>query len=429
MLDARKLDRIWNDIDPRVPVPAEDPLHWYADLSAGRGEMDFAERMALTLRRARRPLRLAILGHMGSGKSTELARLKHLLESEPAGRPLVLQLLVDQELDREDLDAADIQLLLLERLLHHLLTRGGELSESLAGRLSVWLETSTGGSDLAGLHDAVAVLRRDVQLSVERRGLLRRRTQEELRARLDVLREVGALVAATAHRPPPCGLVVLVDGVEKVALLPEGRERARRILLDKAEQWDSLGVSLVFTAPLSLIEEDQRLANLFDWHQMVPALPVVGRDGQSEGAEAPEYVLRARAALRALLEARVPDLNALFASPAVFEDCLTRSAGSVRDLFRLLRECIDEVLSRAPNGGVIEARDLERAWRHHARQLVISLREPDLERLRKLKWDQGDFLYDQLGVSLLQRELVLPYENGGRWFALHPALRERVVKG
>ena len=90
MPDAEILDRIWNDIDPRLPVPADDPKRWYADLSAGRGARDFAQRLALAIRRSQRPVRLAILGHMGSGKSTELGRLKHLLETDGVRRPLVL---------------------------------------------------------------------------------------------------------------------------------------------------------------------------------------------------------------------------------------------------------------------------------------------------------------------------------------------------
>lgn len=423
------LDRIWNDLDPRQRVPPDDPRGWYADLSAGRGRMDFAGRLAKALRRAEKPLRAAILGHLGSGKSTELARLRHLLEIQADRRFHVIELLVDQELDKEDVDAADVQLLMLERLVETVLRRGGRLSEATSLRLSEWLEPGEAPStpELDALHDAISLLRREVQVNVERRGLLRRRTQAKLRARLDALRELAALVSEIVTPDAPGGLVILIDGVEMVALLPDGRERARKILLDQSEQWDHIGVSMVFTAPLSLLEEDQRLANLFGWHELIPALPVVGREPGPEGAApgTPEYVKRARAALKALLENRVGALGALFATPEVLEDCVTLSGGSIRDLFRLIREAIDQVQDRAPQGGEIEAGDLEVAWRRHSNKLLVALQEKDKERINKLKWNHEDFVYDALGVSLLQRELILPYVNGGRWFAVHPALARR----
>ena len=68
---------------------------------------------------------------------------------------------------------------------------------------------------------------------------------------------------------------------------------------------------------------------------------------------------------------------------------------------------------------------VDQAWRLHALQVDVILQPDDEEPLRRLASDPEALSYDDVGIGLLRRELVLPYVNGGKWFGIHPAVASR----
>jgi pantothenate kinase-related protein Tda10 len=72
------LKEIYNAFDP-APLPANSKL--YVDCKAVRGGSDVTIELGRTILLSKNPTCQLFTGHRGSGKSTELSRLKQYLEN------------------------------------------------------------------------------------------------------------------------------------------------------------------------------------------------------------------------------------------------------------------------------------------------------------------------------------------------------------
>lgn len=430
MADTSYLDRIWNAFDPLRPLPPDDPHHWYEDLHSVRGPANVTQQIVRQIAlQSDRPFRVLLLGHAGCGKSTELGRVRR----ELANRGYLAVLAeVDRELDREDLELPEVQILLLERIGAALSEHGLTLPADLLRRVEDWFkeeehttEHRTEASatlDVGALMQRVfgsvlAIFKADLKVSEQRRSVVRDKVKRRLREFIDLVVEVVAEAQGKLQLEGWRGLVLVVDGLEKSSRLHDGRDRAAKLLLDYSEQWAQLPAPLVLTAPLNLLSEQTRIQNHYDAFHLLPAIPVAPRPDRPD--DTATYAGEARHLLRTLVERRA-DLSRVFADPDDIDPLIERSGGSIRDLFRLIRAAIVQ----APEGGPVDRAAVERAWRQHALQVSVVLQPDDDEPLRQLEKEPEKLAYDKRGIALLQRELVLPYLNGGRWFAIHPAIRD-----
>src|SRR5271166_6538611 len=104
---SSKLKQIYAVFSPSPLQPSQNAL--YIDLESVRGNTGIVNRMAQKIRLADEPTCQVLTGHRGSGKSTELSRLRQALE-DPAGdsRFFVVQIQADDELDRNDIDFPEV---------------------------------------------------------------------------------------------------------------------------------------------------------------------------------------------------------------------------------------------------------------------------------------------------------------------------------
>lgn len=438
MTVQQRLDLAWKQFDPLRPVPQDDPDGWYQDLSEVRAVGDFGRQIARRIeRQADRPQRLLVLGHRGCGKSTELGRLCQRLE-QSGFRCAVVR--TDEHLDVNDLDLIEIQVLLVEQLGRLLGDLKLELPEALLTRLRAWfteeevtrevkrsasadLGAGAGGEapSLMGLvfSKLIPQFKANLRLSAEHRATFREKVRKQLRDFVGVVSDVVREAKGRLQVADFKGLVLIVDGVEKAAQSADGRQRVSRILLEQAEQWNQLDAPLVLTGPLDLFTENIRLQNLYDAFFLMPAVPVAPRPGHE--ADTAAYANAGRGLLRALIDRRTPAAD-IFEDEASIEVLIQASGGSIRDLFRLLRNAIDSAEDR-----LIGAKDVQHALKLQRLSFEPAVLLSDREPLQRLAADPVAFDHSKVGVSLLQRELVIPYSNGGTWFALHPAVRRLVL--
>jgi len=425
------LDQAWERLDPLAPVPLDDPDHWYQDLADVRGPGEFVRKLTRQFgRRAPRPPRVLLLGHAGSGKSTELGRLHRALRGQGWA---VLQLHVDKELNLDDVETADLHLLLVQRVAQTLGDMGVTLERDLVERVYDWFRDPT--DDAGGTLElsvvpgeimswlASMLLKRiqiDLKLSAARRRGFRTQIDQRLNAFMGLVSDVVEAADTALILDGFKGLVLLVDGLEKTTRDEDGRRRATKILLDDAEQWARLACPAVFTAPLELLSESARLGNHYDEFFLVPAIPVSAWEGAPDRIES--ACARGRDRLRELVGRRIP-LDAVFDDMSVFDAMVKQSGGSIRDLFRLIRAAIDH----AEPGAKITPEAARRAWLQHALQVSLVLQPNDIHPLQRVQDNALDLLYDQIGVSLLQRELVIPYLDEQPWFQVHPAVQVRIT--
>ncbi len=106
MSEAELIQRVYREFSPAPLRPEQQAL--YVDLNAARGAMDVVSRLEGTIRRAEgSPTCQVLAGHKGSGKSTELLRLKKRLESDPDSF-FVVYVEADEDIDRNDVDFPDV---------------------------------------------------------------------------------------------------------------------------------------------------------------------------------------------------------------------------------------------------------------------------------------------------------------------------------
>lgn len=425
-MTADELDRAWIHFDPLAAIPPEDDHEWYQDLWNVRGTDNISRRIARQIARpAPSPQRVLLLGHTGSGKSTELGRIQRTLE---AGGHRCVVVDAERDLDREDVALPDVQMLIVEQTLKLASALEHTLSDKTLASIRAWffeeewVEESRRGAGL-GLGDLISRLtglRADFKIDVEKRKTLRSRVERRLSAFIDLVRELLGEATEKLQLDGFKGLVVLVDGLEKAAVGSDGRKRSVKMLFEQAAQWQALGVPLVITAPLELLSESERIGHYYQDFHLVPAIPVRPRPDVEVSREMQRQVAESHRLLRALADRRAP-IDRLFTEPALFDRLVDYSGGSIRDLFRLLRLAIDIAQDR--DATAIDADVVAQAWKEHAIQVGLVLKLPaDLEPLQTLQVDASHLNYDKQGISLLQRELVLPYINGGKWFGVHPAI-------
>jgi hypothetical protein len=427
---TQALDKAWNDFDPLRPVPPEDPHGWYVDLGPVRGPITLVDQLARNIqRRSERPQRVLVLGHAGSGKSTELGRLRRRLESHGYRCVLVE---ADKDLDREDLDIVEVQVLLIERIGAMLLELDLKLPAATLERLHGWFSeeeavserearASTSASMIGLFKNLLPDWKADLQVSEARRTVLRTKVRKHLREFVDLVADLVDEANGLLQQHDLQGLVLLIDGVEKAALTPEGLARVCRIVIEHVEQWARLQVNLVITAPLEVLSQGTRLQNHYHKYYLIPSVPVAGRPDLQPAETRPAYVNHGRALLREVIKSRAR-LEDLFDDEATLEPLIDFSGGSIRDLFRLIQAAID---AAAP-GHRIEASAAGAAIRSLQIQMQLQMQPEDHAPLRALMANPEELDYDATGVRLLQRELALHYINGGSWFGVHPAFKDRV---
>jgi len=86
-----------------------DEHNLYVDLTDARGRSNLVSRLASEIRLSGDPVCKVVAGHDGSGKSTELRRLQHDLETGATGmRFFVVYCEADEDIDRNDVDFPEL---------------------------------------------------------------------------------------------------------------------------------------------------------------------------------------------------------------------------------------------------------------------------------------------------------------------------------
>ena len=117
------LQRNYAEFDP-VPLTA-DQKDLYVELDELRGDADVVERMKRKIRLANgKPTCQVLAGHNGSGKSTELYRLKSHLEEGPQ-KVFVVFCEADEDLDRNDVDFPDLLIAIVRQMAQQIQKRAG----------------------------------------------------------------------------------------------------------------------------------------------------------------------------------------------------------------------------------------------------------------------------------------------------------------
>ncbi len=357
-------------------------------------------------------------GHIGSGKTTELRR--YAKDFGGPERYFVVEVDITSELDRNNVQYADVLMTMARALLSKIDRHGVHLGTDVLEELEQWFtervlttdEAKDFSSELKADAKAkgglpwllelfgqfTAAFKANVTYKDSLRRVIRNSFTQFAEAFNRLLRwaETALAAAGLGQR-----LLFMIDGTDKLR-----SEDTRRFFIEDAEQLLTIEGHVVYTAPLNL-KYEVGLVGRLQSDIVLPMIKLYERDG-----------VRCEAgwrALRALLLKRAD--AALFAGDAEIERLIEHCGGHPRELLRLLGLCCEFAEEDR-----IDASTVELAIRQLASEYRRFLEPGDYALLARLDADPLHGGNDERTRKLLYNLVLLEY-NDGSWRRTHPVVR------
>ncbi len=404
--------------NPDEPLNPGDPR--WCDFDPARGT-NLHDRIARRLRGAEAEHKyshIALAGHRGCGKSTELARVMDQARSEGY---LPLYAVVNEQADPNEIGFGDLFLLML-RLLDETFDadkRLKSLPEKTIKVVTDWFHDVThiqerevqrvisfSGEAGLGASTPLGKLLSGLSLLRKTTGTQREQIKQAVEKYPDQLRDNLNLLLADARRLSekvyPRGLIFILDNLDRYP--PEMISKA---VLTNADLLTDIAAHTIFVLPISLLYNPpgETVEDRYE-PETLPMLPVYPR-GDPQTIHQPS--------VDALLQAIYLRVDrSLFTHSSLAVRIAQLSGGCPRDLLRLLKESLLESSDLIDERAVTRAASLVRG--EMARKLT--LRHYDLLARTHLETTINP---DDDGRFLLYRRAALEYD-ADRWIGVHPLL-------
>jgi hypothetical protein len=360
-------------------------------------------------------IKLLFTGHRGSGKTTELLRLQQELEAKQF---FTIYMDVEDMLDLGSLSYLDVLVAMAKEVEVVLKKRGMPLSPELLRGIAQWFSeriveetkshelvgevgaTAKAGSVIPFFAEFFASITTSVKAGSSKRETVRNVLKRELGVFMDKLNLLIATARQTVQEKGFKDIVLIVDGMEKMhyELNSDGVSTHTDLFVRHAEQLRAPQCHIIYTVPVALAYNENLGADFDDIH----VLPMVKTDAAGI------------AKLIELVERRV-DTQRIFSEPLLLERLVRASGGVVRDLMRLLQWAADT------DAATIIATDVNYALMKLRNEYDRLIHSDDIAIFRRIQQTRRIQGGDEDAARLLNHRLVLEYQNGERWAALHPA--------
>lgn len=412
---ASNIDEAYRACNPDIPLKADDSR--YVDLAESRGTKHFATSIARNIKRCEPDTQLKVLftGHRGSGKTTELFRLKQELDNHQF---FTIYMDIEEILDLGSLNYLDVLVAIAKEIQSTMQLENMPISEKLLNNISEWfsetiLEESrdssqdiavqseaSGGVSIPFFAKLFSSVTANMKAASSRRETVRKNLKREISVFIDKLNTLIGEARSTVQQYDYKDLVLIVDGIEKMhyEINDDGNSTHNQLFIQHAEQLRSPKCHIIYTVPISLAYT-QNLGADFD---EVSVLPMVKMD--KEGIEQLQQVIAKRV-----------DINRVFNNEQLVIKLAEISGGVVRDLMRLVR------MSTDTDNHKISEDDVDYAINALKKEYDRLIRNEDIENLKQV-YKTKRIQADESNARLLNLRLVLEYQNGERWANLHPAI-------
>ena len=440
------LSRFFKASNPAETINVERPedQQYYIDFSPARGGKSI-EKIARTITRLSpdRPTCQLFTGPVGSGKSTELLRLKAQLQKEGFH---VVYFESSKDLDMGDVDITDILLAIarqvsegIESLKIKLQPKG--FKSLLTGVLNVLnteidlkadinvpglgtLAANTDGEFC--LSTGIGNITAKTKDSRDLRSLLRQYLEPRTNNILEAInKELLEPSIQQLKQMGKQGLVVIIDNLDRISYSQNstGRPQPEYLFIDRGEQLNKLNCHVVYTIPLGLIFSNDlgQLMNRFgNDPKTLPMVTVRFEDGTpcQEGIELLRHMVMARA-FPGVDPKEYPALvDKIFDSPETLDRLCTISGGHVRSLLILLYSCLQK------EDPPLTKESLEEVILQRRHQLTLAIEADEWQMLRQVSATKK--LSGQMEYQTLLRSLwVFEYNHTQHfWYDINPILAE-----
>jgi len=415
---ATNLDEVYRACDPEQPLAATDER--YVDLSGVRGNNEtIAKKISRNISRCNSAQfhQQLLTGHRGSGKSTELLRLKAELEAQ---KFFVVYIDVEELLDLVDLNYLDVLLSIAKETESVLREHDMMLNANLLKEISDWfservVENSTAhelagsvkteanaGASIPFFARLMASLTAEIKSASSRRTTTRQNLERELAVFIEKLNVLIGEARRNVQNRGHKDLVLIVDGLEKMhyRLLADNLSTHAHLFVLRAEQLKAPQCHIIYTMPISLVFSDN-MGTHFGTPMVLPMVKIT-----SDGIQC----------LRQVIAERV-DIAKTFEHTELVDRLTRLSGGVMRDLMRLIR------LATETDNAKVSDNEVKYAEATLVREYDRLLRDDEFEQViyvNKNHRAPREAAY----FRMLNLRLILEYQNGETWADLHPAVLE-----
>lgn len=366
-------------------------------------------------------------GQRGTGKSTELKRLKSKLED--IGAVVFYADLAEFLLLSKEVEISDFLISVAGAMSEQVATRYGRSpgNRSYWERLGVFLQSKIIIKEFSAKLPAL-----DIKAELKNDPDFKRTVQEAARGHVaqlvqeahEFMAEAVAYVRAQ-HNNPDLKVVLLVDSVERIRGVGNEAmrvyESVRNLFFGHAEHLKIPLLHVVYTIPpyLSVLASGAGILmggavtrRLVSTHIFKDRC----RDEDPAGLRV----------LRTVIERRYQHWQQIF-EPATLDKLAISSGGDLREFFRLIRLCLPAVRDEAQLPLKVES---VKHAENSARNEMLPIPAEHLIWLKKITQTHDTCLARDGDLPtlahFLDNRLVLNYRNGTDWYDIHPLLRNIV---
>ena len=441
MTEATKLlSHIYNACDPLAPATPE----YYVNCAEARGSSAFTLQFKQQLARVESGnfLQCLFSGHIGCGKSSELKRLEHDLET--SSRPYFpVYVSASDYLDENDVVPSDILLAVVAKLAESMRGKAGidlkptyfqkrfdELKNTLLSEVGV-SEIGIGAGDVKA---TLQLSKKDPGFRAMVRDKLGRQTSTllgEINLVLDQARAELRTAATAQNGVYYEDIVLILDQLERIQRVEgweDGAKSQKHLFIECAPQLKGLNVHVIYTIPLRLVRSHgPELGKIYRSAPFVlPMIKIFERGAKrkpyASGIDCMKDLVRRR-----LGGASLEDVF----GPGALDWLITYSGGHVRDLMTFIREA-SAYTDHLPINLDIAKKALQQTIALYSTSIPNGF-WPKLVEL-ELSTDQHIDNNDPDYQTMLEQVYVMEYINGdddsdpfmsaAPWYAVNPIVRE-----
>jgi energy-coupling factor transporter ATP-binding protein EcfA2 len=426
-----EIRRFFNAANPSRPLDISNSsdLPYYIDFSPVRGSR-IIEELSRTILLSEGETCQIVTGHRGSGKSTELLRLKASLEQQGY---YVVYVESDKSLDITDVDISDILLVVARHVsesLKGVVRLEPNYFANLFDEIKSLLQTPV---DLKSLELSVGIAKITTQAreSPKLRSQLRDILEPQTRSLLDSInRDIFEKAIAKLRQQNCKGIVTIVDNLEKLApqMLQSGRNHLEYLFIERGAQLRRLQCHLVYTVPLEVTfssQHEQMVDQLGGGisPRVLPMIPTCYQDGREhdEGMSLLKQMVMARAFPNLAAHQRLNQsrICRIFDNSDSLDRLCHISGGRVRNLLSLLFRCL-QITDPQITRSILESEIIERQNRY--RRNISRSQWQVLQQIARQKTIESMNLENQM---LFRNSLVFEYrDRSDNWFDVNPMLRD-----
>lgn len=421
---ARSSTEVVRTLDPFEVIKPHDPRFTDIEKDLPREHFGVSGPISLRFGGQTKPgaVKLAIIGHRGTGKSTLVRKTMDDLR-----RFGVMPIMIDAltSFDQANFGLADVMLVIMRSVIAELAVQQIEIDPSLIDSTYLWFaEELVSRSSSQQIQTSIEAdtgigvgIQKLAHFAAKLAGAIKHENQYRVEIRERAARDINELTRrinrvldgaheALAHRKQQ--LCVVLDNLEKIT----DRELVAKAVLLPAQELRELRTHLLlFLHPADDYAPNHVAASQCYTPVHIPALPVRFK-GDADDVLRPE----AKRAIHRLLAARI-DIDAVFAEPETTVERLARnSGGNIRDLLRLALRAAE--LS-VPGPITLAQVDIASLWLAGQRISLMSSED----------WDRAVHIHAHKRVQnskadahLLLHTCVLSYD-GVPWWDVHPVVR------